>query len=160
MLDVRTILHPTDFSECCAPAFELACAVARDYGVRLVLLHVRQSAMMPMGEFGVLPPDSEDFPEALQKKLDRLQPLAPDVPVERLLKEGNPAPEIVRTAREQKCQLIVMGTHGRTGLARLLMGSVAEEVLRQAPCPVLIVKPPPPGRVPVWVSRREPAVVE
>ena len=58
--------------------------------------------------------------------------------------EGDPATQIVRVAQETRCDLIVLGTHGRTGLGRLLMGSVAEQVLRKAPCPVLTVKTPFP----------------
>jgi nucleotide-binding universal stress UspA family protein len=60
------------------------------------------------------------------------------------LQEGDPATEILRIAQECKCDLIVMGTHGRTGVARLLMGSVAEHVVRKAECPVLVVKTPLP----------------
>ena len=63
--------------------------------------------------------------------------------IERVLREGNPAEEIVRLAGERGCDLIVMGTHGRRRLGRLLMGSVAEQVLRRAPCPVLTVKGEP-----------------
>jgi nucleotide-binding universal stress UspA family protein len=69
-----------------------------------------------------------------------MRPSDPKVRVRYLLVEGNPAAEILSAAREGNCDLIVMGTHGRTGLNRLLMGSVAEEVVRKAPCPVLTVR--------------------
>jgi nucleotide-binding universal stress UspA family protein len=76
--------------------------------------------------------------------------------VEHHLKEGDPAAEILRLAQEARVDLIVMGMHGRTGLGRLLMGSVAERVVRQAPCPVLTVKVPqrqaPPSEEAVRVT--------
>jgi nucleotide-binding universal stress UspA family protein len=76
----------------------------------------------------------------LEDRLFKLQPPDRTIHVQRLLREGDPAQEILHTAEETKADLIVMGTHGRTGLRRLLMGSVAEVVLRKAPCPVLTVK--------------------
>jgi nucleotide-binding universal stress UspA family protein len=73
----------------------------------------------------------------------------PEVQVERRLEQGDAATEIVRVAQETHCDLIVIGTHGRTGLSRVLMGSVAEKVLRQAPCPVLAVKTPFENEAPI-----------
>jgi nucleotide-binding universal stress UspA family protein len=73
-----------------------------------------------------------------------VQPSDPAVKIEHRLAEGDPAREILRVARETGCDLIVMGTHGWTGLGRLLMGSVAEQVVRKATCPVLTVKTPIP----------------
>jgi hypothetical protein len=75
--------------------------------------------------------------------LHRFQVSDPTVHVEHRLADGNPSEEILRQARDTGCDLIVMGTHGRRGLGRLLLGSVAEEVMRKAPCPVLTVKLPP-----------------
>jgi nucleotide-binding universal stress UspA family protein len=80
----------------------------------------------------------------LRRELERVKRLDAAVKVEHLLADGHPAKEIVRTANENDCDLVVMGTHGRTGLRRLLTGSVAEEVLRRATCPVRIVKTPLP----------------
>lgn len=85
------------------------------------------------------PPPEGDW-KALEDRLHRVQFPDAKVPVEHLLEEGNPSAEILRVAQERRCDLIVMGTHGRTGLHRLLMGSVAEHVVRKAPCPVLVVK--------------------
>jgi nucleotide-binding universal stress UspA family protein len=103
--------------------------------------------------YGNLPPVPAEPPEILSKApelLDHLEPPHPEVSVERHLVAGEPAAEILRLARTQKCDLIVMGTHGLAGLDRLLLGSVAEQVLRRAPCPVLTVKAPvvpdKPGR--------------
>jgi nucleotide-binding universal stress UspA family protein len=139
MLPIHTLLHPSDFSNRSASAFQLACALARDYCARLVVLHV---AVPPLvyGE-DILPPDPEILRQSAQAQLDRLQ-APPGVRAERRLVEGDPATEVLRVAQEIGADLIVMGTHGRTGLARLLMGSVAEQVMRQAHCPVLTLKTP------------------
>jgi nucleotide-binding universal stress UspA family protein len=133
MLSVQTILHPTDFSERSGYAFRLACSLARDRGARLIVLHV-----MPVP----LVQEKRLYREEMAGELSRLG--APDarVRVEHRLEEGDAATQILRLAQETGCDLIVMGTHGRTGLGRLLMGSVAEQVLRLAACPVLTVRAP------------------
>src|SRR5205807_3538103 len=87
-------------------------------------------------------PESEDYQEALKRQLDQLRVPEGTLRVERLFKEGDPAAEIAHTAQETCADLIVMGTHGRTGLERMLMGSVAEQVVRRAPCSVLVAKMP------------------
>jgi nucleotide-binding universal stress UspA family protein len=156
MLPIRTILHPTDFSECSAYAFQMACSLAHDYGARLVLVHVRP----PLVIYGDLPPVPPEPPEVLQQVHDRLSqmwPPDPGVSVERHLVKGDPAAEILRLARLSPCDLIVMGTHGLIGLDRLLMGSVAEQVMRKAPCPVLTVKVPPTRAAPAAEKRTETA---
>jgi nucleotide-binding universal stress UspA family protein len=140
MLPIRKILHPTDFSPHSQHAWRLACALARDYSVPLVLLHVH-SPFVAYGD-GLVATVPPDYTEELRARLRQIDPHDPRIVVERRLIEGDPVLEILRIARESKCDLIVMGTHGRTGFGRLLMGSVAEEVLRKAPCPVLTVKVP------------------
>jgi nucleotide-binding universal stress UspA family protein len=141
MLAIQTILHPTDFSERSDQAFRLACSLARDHGARVIVLHV---APPPVAGYvgGVMTPEPGRHDEEWWDQLRRRQPDDPRVPVERVLGEGRPAEAILRAARERQCDLIVMGTHGRTGLGRALMGSVAEEVVRKAPCPVLTIKVP------------------
>jgi nucleotide-binding universal stress UspA family protein len=140
MLPIRTILHPTDFSDRSDYAFRLACSLSRDYDARLVILHVASPPVTVVGDAMWVGPIEPNFTE-LKDKLLRLK--GPDPKrVERRLEEGDPAAEILRVARESKCDLIVMGTHGRRGLGRLLMGSVAEQVVRKAPCPVVTVKAP------------------
>jgi universal stress protein A len=143
MLAIQTILHPTDFSERSEHAFWLACALARDYGARLIVLHVADAPVVAYGE-GVAPPDPEELRAAAQEQLDRLQALHANIRAEHRVEEGDAVVEILRVAQEAHADLIVMGTHGRTGLWRLLMGSVAEQVVRQAVCPVLTVKTPLP----------------
>jgi nucleotide-binding universal stress UspA family protein len=143
MLSIRTVLHPTDFSERSDFAFRLACSLARDYGARLIVLHVAEPPTVVGSEGMLMPPVAVDL-QPLQDRLQQLRPRDPKVPVEHRLIQGDTATEILRVAEETKCDVIVLGTHGRTGLGRLLMGSVAEQVLRRAPCPVVTVKTPLP----------------
>jgi nucleotide-binding universal stress UspA family protein len=141
MLGLKTILHPTDFSMHAAQAFQLACSLARDEGAHLLILHVAEQPLTTLGGAAALPPNTEEYGlEELKEKLRRLQESEPDISMEQRLEIGDPASVILRTAEEVSCDLIVMGTHGRTGLRRLLMGSVAEQVVRRAPRPVITVK--------------------
>jgi len=142
MLPIRTILHPTDFSEPAQHAFAAACALARDHGARLVVLYVRVPTVVAYGEMGPIVPDPVGTPADVKAALSGLHLPDSDVAVEYRVAEGEPATEIIRLARLLGANLIAMGTHGRTGLGRLLMGSVAEAVLRRAPCPVLTLKAP------------------
>ena len=143
MAPFQTIVHPTDFSDYARYAFNLACTLAKVHGSRLVVAHVidveygKHSFGGTMVE--VRPPD---YPERLLEQLKSLQPAGADVPVEHKLMEGRPVEEILRLAKETQSDLIVMGTHGLTGVKRLLLGSVAEQIVRQAPCPVVAVKSP------------------
>src|SRR5947209_9505674 len=145
MLPIRTILHPTDFSQQAANAFELACALARDYGAKLVVLHVLPTPVVPVIDGGVFPVPMEVPRHRLQQELGALKPREKAVVVERILVEGDPTYEIVRAADSYQADLIAMGTHGRGGLARLVMGSVADAVTRKANCPVLTVRTPVSG---------------
>ncbi len=147
MLAIRKILHPTDFSTNSEPAFRLACAVARDYGARLLVLHV-STPFVAYGE-GMVTTPPPDYTETLRVRLQKIRSGDPKVLIEHKLVEGDPAADILRVAREAGCDLIILGTHGRTGLGRLLMGSVAEVVVRRAHCPVLTVKTPLPVANPV-----------
>lgn len=144
----HTILHPTDFSVGSNVAFQYACDLARDYDIPLVIISVIQPVVTRgiAMEGIVLPYDFTELEAAAQKELDELQPVGPGVRVEKWLRQGPPASTIVEAANERKVDLIVMGTHGRTGIGRLLIGSVAEEVIRKAHCPVLTVKAPEPAK--------------
>lgn len=141
MLPIRTILYPTDFSARSEQAFSLACALARDYEARIILVHVKPRPIA-MGEFGLLEPEAGISKGHLMEWSSQYRPADPNIVVEQILVEGDPAAEIVRLAKEKAADIIVMGTHGRNGLGRLLLGSVAEAVLRMAPCPVLTLKTP------------------
>jgi nucleotide-binding universal stress UspA family protein len=144
MLKIQTILCATDFSEPSNNAFRLACSLARDHGANMVVLHVVPTSVLAYG--GVMTPEPAPAPhrDELLARLRQLVAPDPQVRVEHRLTEGDAAAEILRVAKESGSGLIVLGTHGRTGLARLLMGSVAEKVVRKAPCPVLTVKTPIP----------------
>jgi nucleotide-binding universal stress UspA family protein len=156
MLPVHTILHPTDFSEQSHHALCLACSLARDYNARLILLHVAARPVLAYGE-GVFVSDSDELRLEASEKLNHIEP-GPQIRAERRVEEGDPIDEILHFAAENHVDLIVMGTHGRTGLRRLLMGSVAEQVVRKAPCPVLTVKTPFPAEpVEAGPPREEPA---
>jgi nucleotide-binding universal stress UspA family protein len=144
MLQLHNILMATDFSPASDYAFALACALARDHGARLLLLHVREQPVVPVGEYGVPPALGEEDDDVRQRLL-ALQPSDKSVEVEYLVAEGEAAPDIVDVARQRACDLIVLGSHGRTGLVHVLMGSVAESVMRRADCPVLVVKQPLPS---------------
>jgi len=123
------ILHPTDLSADWMAAFRVACGLARE-GARLVVLHVMEKPLVA----------SKDYLAALNNRLREFE--APDagVTLELQFEEGHAAAEILRVAEKVGCDLIVMGSHGRTGLRRLVTGSVAEAVLRRASCSVLVVK--------------------
>jgi nucleotide-binding universal stress UspA family protein len=146
MLPIHTILFPTDFSDHSDNALHLAVAVARDYAARLIVLHVALPPTIIYGE-GVVPPDPDTYFAEGRVKLRRLTIPADIGAVERRFVEGDPATEILRAVRDSGIDLVVMGTHGRTGLSRLLMGSVAEKTVRRALCPVLTVRMPFPAAV-------------
>jgi nucleotide-binding universal stress UspA family protein len=141
MLPIHTILFPTDFSECSQAAFQLATSLARDYSAGLIVLHVYQPPLDHSEEVARRAPDS--YEDSLWKSLKAIQADDLKYDIDYQLVEGDAADEIVRVGTERPCDLIVMGTHGRMGLERVLLGSVAEKVIRQAACPVVTTKPPP-----------------
>jgi nucleotide-binding universal stress UspA family protein len=163
MLPIRCILHPTNFSEHSSCAFSLAAGLARDYGARLVVLHVMGPpvATAPVAAYaeGLSAIDLDKMIAAARERLDRLPEPRPDVRSERRLAEGDAVEEILRVSQEIGADLIVLGTHGRTGLERLVMGSVAEQVVRKATCPVITVKTPLPEAVTTAVPAEETAPV-
>ena len=89
--------------------------------------------------------EAEKTREQLLARLSEIRPIDPEIAIEYELITGDPVTRILAVAQAFECDLIVMGTHGRTGLTHLLMGSVAERVMRRAPCPLLTVKIPLPG---------------
>jgi nucleotide-binding universal stress UspA family protein len=141
---IRTILHPTDFGPAAEAAFHFACSLAREYHSEIVLLHVVEPAfVLPVD--GLTVPIPTDIDAESRKRLERIFPLDQNVKVRRETVIGMPVEEIARVATECKADMVVMGTHGRGGFSRLLMGSVAEGVLRSVACPVLFVKEPSPS---------------
>jgi nucleotide-binding universal stress UspA family protein len=140
-MNVNKILFPSDFSHTGDAALEMATALARDAGATLVIVHVEEHPMAYGGGdvyYGVAEPATAD----LLRMLEDIKPADPQVPYQHRLITGTPASAIVRLAEDENIDMIVMGTHGRSGLSRLLMGSVAEAVVRHAKCPVLTYKQP------------------
>jgi nucleotide-binding universal stress UspA family protein len=137
VINVKRILYPTDFSSYSTQAYFHAIALAESHGANLTILYVYAPG------FGTPEVHGEEADRQHWKnQLEQIRPLDPKIPVRHVFLEGDPAAEIVRFAGDAGIDLIVMGTHGRTGLERLLMGSVAEKVMREAPCSVLVVKLP------------------
>jgi nucleotide-binding universal stress UspA family protein len=140
-MKIQTILYATDFSECSQKALQIAFSLARDYKARLVVLHVAiRPPFITYGEFEKALQETGGYRQQLENMLRECQ--LPECNAEFRLEEGDPATEILNVAAAIPCDLIIMGMHGRTGLKRLLMGSVSEKVVRQAGCPVMTVSAP------------------
>lgn len=137
--EIRVILQPTDFSKAARAALGVARSLARDHGARLIILHVAPAGTSLEGRLAA-ELDAGDYQQSLDAIRRRLDGADLKYPVETRLSRGFEAEEILRVAQDVACDLIVMGTHGRTGLRRLLMGNTAESVLPKADCPVLVVK--------------------
>src|SRR5262245_37242739 len=145
-MKLRRVLHPSDFSRASAGAFKRAMGLAKASRAELVLAHV-MSLPVPMAGDGYIPPKIWEEMEAssrayAQKQMDALVAKAKKagVRVKTLLLTGVPHERIVQAARSQRADLVVMGTHGRTGLQRFFLGSVAERVVASAGCPVMTVR--------------------
>ncbi len=148
-IDIKKILCPTDFSECAEHALGYAQLLSGFSGAKLLLLAAFEPFTYSQGsEFFESQYDmagaAMEFESAFKKQLDdRVAAMKlTNHKVSGIFAVGLPFMEIIKAAREQKADMIVMGTHGRTGLEHVLMGSVAEKVVRKAPCPVLTVKHP------------------
>lgn len=140
------ILYATDFSEPSQYALRFATALAHDWNARLLITHVLETECSPVGEL------FDEEPAASPEIQQRLEAVLPDdehVAFEHLLicpvpssQSVHPGQEIIKLARMHKVRAIVVGTHGRSSLSRLLAGSVAESIMRNAPCPVVTVRCP------------------
>jgi nucleotide-binding universal stress UspA family protein len=140
------IIHATDFSPASRAAFRKAVELTRQTGDRLLLVHVLNPALLFVGERPIMPPTYGRLQAASRAwaltQLTRLtaRARAARVRVTSLLLEGSEAGTIVRLARAQRAAMIVIGTHGRTGIERMLLGSVAARVVSLASCPVMTVR--------------------
>lgn len=143
MVSWNRILVPTDFSETSEAAVRHGVELARTFHAGLILLHVGGAAREVATEFP-LGLDASLI-DAERERLLRILSPADQAAVrpEFVMAAGAPAVEIVRCATEREVDLIVMGTHGRGGVSHLLLGSVAEQVIRTAPCPVLVIRQTP-----------------
>lgn len=143
LLRLRRILAPVDFSDCSKKALQYAAAFARQFGANLVLLYAVQ-VNMGGSEYG--PFDLTSLEKELQQQSQRrLAELVDDdlrsqIPIETVVRTGHPVQEILGAARRLGVDLIIMSTHGYTGLKHILLGSITENVVRHAPCPVLVVR--------------------
>lgn len=143
-IDIQLILVPIDFSDQVGAVIEWATHLAEEHSSKILLLHVYHLPVeFQQLEGAYLPPDfwSNVKKEAEQQLTTHTQQIRKhDVEVTPLVREGYPATVIVEEAESQGADLIVIGTHGHTGLKHLLLGSVAERVVQKSPCPVLTVK--------------------
>jgi nucleotide-binding universal stress UspA family protein len=146
MSRIRRILHPSDFSRASGKAFAKAVEMARANRAELLVVHVLAPAVPLVGDGYVSPKIYEDLEASArawgQKQLNRLLAKArkAGARAKGMLMEGVPHEQIVRAARSRKAGLIVIGTHGRTGLAKFVLGSVAGRVVAMASCPVMTVR--------------------
>jgi nucleotide-binding universal stress UspA family protein len=148
MISYRRILVATDFSDYSKEALDYAIYLAKQFDGGLYLLHVFE--MPPYSHPGVSPgmqPDVQRWIQGLREEAEKRltvlkEEFAPqEVKIHPVFKEGNAFIEILKAAEEIPADLIVLGTHGRTGLPHVLLGSVAERVVRKASCPVFTVRP-------------------
>lgn len=144
-MQIKNILFPTDFSQGARAAMDYAISLARDYKARLILLYVIQD--ISIAEWYI--PSSlsvtdlvEDMQKSARKEMDKwaAEASAKVKDVEKMVVRGVPFVEIIKTAKDKDVDMIVIGTHGRTGIDHMLFGSTAEKVVRKSPCPVLTVR--------------------
>lgn len=137
MIHVKKILYPTDFSPYSNQAYFHAVALAQHHKASLTVVYVYTPGAAPAARG-----NGQGDRQYWREQLEQIRPANPSIPVHHVFLEGDPATEIDRYARDAGIDLIVMGTHGRTGVERLLVGSVTEKVMREAPCSVMAVKLP------------------
>jgi nucleotide-binding universal stress UspA family protein len=145
MIELKTILVPTDFSECSDAAVKYGAALAKAFGATLHLLNVVQDPYtLPWGADGFAAPIGDMLADWEAQAKSRLAESVPAMATNAVVttRVGSPYAEIVRYAGQNHIDLIVLGTHGRGAIGHLLLGSVAERVVRTAPCPVLTVRHP------------------
>jgi universal stress protein A len=137
---LKEILVPVDFTECTEKALSYAVPFAKQFGATVTLLHVVEPTFVPATEMGIVL--DVDRTDTVKRDLEKLRAhLAGQVYCRALLRKGSAQAEIIAAAKEIGCDLIILSTHGRTGLDHLLMGSTAEKVMRRAGCPIFIVRP-------------------
>src|SRR6476620_12397830 len=149
-MQIRSILLPTDFSECGNYALSYAASLARTFHASIICINVIEPIVPTVGYSGMAEPlPIADIAEQLEDSAERELPKLAEcdecagLNVEEMVVHGEAAAEIVRVAKDRNVDLIVIASHGRTGLGRILFGSTAEAVVRHASCPVLVVKPSP-----------------
>ncbi len=144
-MQIKTILFPTDFSNGARAAMDHAVSLAMDYQAKLILLYVIQDISIAewyIPSTLVVADLAEDMRKSASREMDKwiAEVSAKVNDVEKMVVRGVPFVEIIKTAKEKSADLLVIGTHGRTGIDHLLFGSTAEKVVRKAACPVLTVR--------------------
>ena len=137
-MNIKQILCPIDFSDFNQSANEYASLLAKSTGAKIIYFHTSLPLATTYGAYGYIDVDEEA--ERDQQRLEKIKPTIDGIEASHVLRFGSPAVMIVDFAEENDVDLIVMGTHGRTGMRRVVMGSVAEAVVRKAKCPVLAIK--------------------
>jgi nucleotide-binding universal stress UspA family protein len=142
--ELKQVLVPFDFSPCSRKALQYALAFAKHFQARLTLLHVIPTNYFIGSEFGPIdfPLPEKELRQGSERELAAVaaREVGTATPVQTVVRQGQPVQEIVRFAGEAEIDLIILSTHGHTGLKHVLMGSVAENVVRYASCPVLVVR--------------------
>ena len=137
-MNIKKILCPIDFSESNAAVNRYASLLAKSANAEIVYIHVSLPEV-PYGSYTYVAVETDEAHEL--EKLKKIRPTEDGVDASYVVEFGGAAEKIVEYANENNIDLILMGTHGRTGLKRVIMGSVAEAVVRKADCPVLTLKP-------------------
>ena len=147
MIDIKKILYPTDFSECSKYALKYGVSFCKEFKAKLYILHIIDNTYLDPNLYDFLPSEQNlniDWEGNVNKRIDQLveSEIKDDIEIEKLVGIGTPFVEVINTAKEKEVDLIVIATHGRTGLKHALFGSTAEKVVRKSHCPVLSIKHP------------------
>ena len=146
MIEVQRILHPTDFSDCSQRALAYACRLSMALDAKLHILHVFSEPVPTIPIKGISFPESGSYLVELEREAAAALAKLPgsdwptEQPVVRATRQGHPVTEIIQYAREMQIGMIVLGTHGRSGVAPFLLGSIADKIVKMAHCPVLTVQ--------------------
>ncbi len=148
--DIKKILVPIDFSDYSKSALKYAVNFCKNFNAEMILIYVVEPVIYPpdfsMGQIAI-PSVNAEWDERARQELDKLakEEIPDSVPVKTIIKTGKPFLEIIENAGELDVDLIIIATHGRTGVEHILFGSTAEKVVRKAPCPVLTLREPIKG---------------
>lgn len=148
--DIKKILVPIDFSDYSKSALKYAVNFCKDCNAEMVLIYVVEPVIYPpdfsMGQIAI-PSVNAEWDERAKQELEKLakEQIPASVQVKTIIKTGKPFVEIIETAGELDVDLIIIATHGRSGMEHILFGSTAEKVVRKAPCPVLTLREPIKG---------------
>jgi nucleotide-binding universal stress UspA family protein len=149
-VSIKKVLVPIDFSDYSKSALKYAVNFAKSFSADITLVYVVEPIIYPpdfsMGQIAI-PAVSTEWDERAQEELDKLAKteISKDVKVKSIIKTGKPFVEIIETAKEEEIDLIIIATHGHSGVEHILFGSTAEKVVRKAPCPVLTLREPIKG---------------